>query len=162
MAEFDNEQRKKEKDKFGLDKPIRRWGFFKFDSYRSKLKMMDTALFLFGMKLHRQDGSIEFFDADFSNTLTISNPSFIDKTLNDACMMINETLLNSGYSGKLMEIGQLKEIDDYNLKNIVVRKGLKISLRMNSFPDALEAFYTLSHARYISSDGQSAKFFCKF
>ena len=63
MAEFDSEQRKKERDKFGLEKPIRRKGFLKFASYKSKLRMMDTALFLFGMKLHRQEGSIEFFDA---------------------------------------------------------------------------------------------------
>ena len=124
--------------------------------------MMDTALFLFGMKLHRQEGSIEFFDADFSNTITVNSNYFNDRTLADCCFIINETLLNSGYSGKLMEVGQLKEIEDYNLNNIVVRKGLKISLRLNSFPDALEAFYTLSQASYTSPDGQKVDFFCKF
>ena len=53
MAEFDNEQKKKEKEKFGLEKPLQRWGFLKFADYKSKLRMMDTALFLFGMKMHQ-------------------------------------------------------------------------------------------------------------
>jgi hypothetical protein len=39
--------------KMGLDKFISRGGFLRFKDYHSKLKMMNTALFLFGMKLHR-------------------------------------------------------------------------------------------------------------
>lgn len=38
--------------------------------------MMDTALYLFGMKLYRQEGSIEFFDADFMNTIKIKSKDF--------------------------------------------------------------------------------------
>ena len=33
--------------------------------------MMNTPLFLFGMKLFRQTGHLEFFDADFCNTIII-------------------------------------------------------------------------------------------
>ena len=124
--------------------------------------MMDTALFLFGMKMHQQEGNIEFFDADFSNTLTVYSPFFFDKSLRDCCLIVNETLLTSGYSGRLMEVGKLKEISDYDLNNIVLRKGLQLSLRMNSFPEALEAFYTLTQAQYISQDGERASFYCKF
>ena len=153
MAELDTEQRKKERDKFGLEKPIKRKGFFKFSSYTSKLKMMDTALFLFGMKLHRQVGSIEFFDADFSNTITVYSDYLIDKSLYDCSKIINETLRSSGFTGKLLEVGQLKDINDYDLNNIVVRKGLKISLRLNSFPDALNAFLALNQARFTSLEG---------
>ena len=93
----------------------------KFDNYEDKLKMMDTALFLFGMKLHRQHGNIEFFDADFSNTIIVNTPYFIDKTLADCNKIINESLRLSGFEGDLLEVGQLKDIDDFDLNNIVVR-----------------------------------------
>jgi hypothetical protein len=65
----------------------------KFNSYDGKLKMMDTALFLFGMKLHKQVGSTEFFDADFSNTITVQSSYFTDKTLSDCNKVINQVLL---------------------------------------------------------------------
>lgn len=71
------------KERAHLEKPVARDGFLKFADYNSKLEMMDTALFLFGMKLHRQIGSVEFYDADFCNTLTITSPYFVDKTLAD-------------------------------------------------------------------------------
>ncbi len=38
--------------------------------------MMDTALYLFGMKLYRQKNSIEFFDADFMNTIYVKSDDF--------------------------------------------------------------------------------------
>lgn len=47
-----NEIKRKEKTDMGLEKPIQRSGFMKYQNYEDKLKMMDTALFLFGMKLH--------------------------------------------------------------------------------------------------------------
>lgn len=40
------------KERANLERPITRDAFIKFKSYESKLEMMDTALFLFGMKLH--------------------------------------------------------------------------------------------------------------
>ena len=55
----------------GLDQNISRSGLFKFKDYHTKLRMMSTQMFLFGMKMHRQEGSIEFFDPDFSNALQI-------------------------------------------------------------------------------------------
>ena len=65
------ELRKKEISKLGLDRPVSRSGLLKFKTYEDKLKMMDTPLFLFGMKLHRHYYNIEFYDADFANTLLI-------------------------------------------------------------------------------------------
>ena len=102
--------------------------------------MMDTALFLFGLKLHKQVGSVEFFDADFSNTIIVKTPYFIDKTLEDCNKIINETLRLGGFTGELLEVGSLKDIEDFDLNKIIVRKGLKISIRFNSFPLALQAF----------------------
>jgi hypothetical protein len=61
----------KEKQLLGLDKQILRSGFLVFEDRISKLKMMNTPLFLFGMKLFRQTGHLEFFDADFCNTIII-------------------------------------------------------------------------------------------
>lgn len=98
---------------------------------------MDTSLFLFGMKLHRQVGSIEFFDADFSNTLIVKSQYFTDKTLEDCNKIINEVLRISGFTGELLEVGKLRDIDDFDLNKIVVRKGLKISVRFNTFSQAL-------------------------
>jgi hypothetical protein len=98
-----------------LERPIKRDAFIKFKSYESKLEMMDTALFLFGMKLHNQQGSIEFYDADFCNTLTISSPYFVDKSLADCQKVINESLRLSGFSGSLLQVGTLKDIDDFDL-----------------------------------------------
>lgn len=43
----------KEKQLLGLDKQILRSGFLVFEDRISKLKMMNTPLFLFGMKLFR-------------------------------------------------------------------------------------------------------------
>lgn len=44
--------RARERYHLGLDREVGRSGFLQFDSYLSKLKMMDHPLFLFGMKLH--------------------------------------------------------------------------------------------------------------
>lgn len=65
----------------GLDNQISRSGFIEFNSYLEKLKMMSTPLFLFGMKLFRQQGFVEFFDADFCNTILVTSKAFTDKTL---------------------------------------------------------------------------------
>ena len=56
-----------------MDKVVSQEFLIKFKDYRSKLKMMDTALYLFGMKLYKQEGSIEFFDADFMNAIQIKS-----------------------------------------------------------------------------------------
>ena len=139
-AEVQQEFKKRERQILGLDKPVQRTGFLRFNSYESKLRMMDTALFLFGLKLHKQVGSVEFFDADFSNTIIVKTPYFIDKTLEDCNKIINETLRLGGFTGELLEVGSLKDIEDFDLNKIIVRKGLKISIRFNSFPLALQAF----------------------
>ena len=99
------EFKKKERQTLGLEKPVSRTGFLRYNSYESKLRMMDTALFLFGMKLHKQIGSIEFFDADFSNTIIVKSQYFTDKTLADCNKVINETLRLSGFTGELLEVG---------------------------------------------------------
>jgi hypothetical protein len=84
--------RRKERVLKGLDKEINRSGLMIFEDYESKLNMMNTQLFLFGMKLHRQHGSLEFFDADLCNNLQVSADVFIDKPLYDCCQLINELL----------------------------------------------------------------------
>jgi len=94
--------------------------------------MMDTSLFLFGIKLHREPGSVEFFDADFSNTLDIKSIAFNELTLGECCKIINEALKVGGFSGKGLSVGLLKDIDNYDLAQILVRRG-KVSLRFNSF-----------------------------
>ena len=100
---------------YGLEKPITRTAFIKFKDYESKLQMMDTALFLFGMKLHQQVGSVAFNDADFSNTLTVTSPYFISKTLQEVNNIVNEVLLLSGFTDELLEIGVLKDIENFDL-----------------------------------------------
>ena len=45
--------RKKEKKLLGLDRQVSRSGFLVFEDRLSKLRMMQTPLFLFGMKLYR-------------------------------------------------------------------------------------------------------------
>ena len=91
------QQESKEFDRVNLKKAISRNGFIVFKDYESKLKMMDTALFLFGLKLHRQEGHVKFHDADFLNTLYIQSVLFEDQTLGDCCRLINEVLSNAGY-----------------------------------------------------------------
>jgi hypothetical protein len=56
------------------------------------MKMMNTPLFLFGMKLFRQNGHLEFFDADFCNTIIIKQDDFVDLSLREVCGIINEML----------------------------------------------------------------------
>ena len=119
--------------------------------------MMDTALFLFGLKLHRQEDHIKFYDADFLNTIQISSTLFYDRTLGDCCNMVNEALNNFGFSGSLFEVGQLREIDDFKLSEAMVGRNhkMRISLRFNSFSEALEAHLVLSNARHIGATGAS-------
>ena len=60
--------------------------------------------------------------------------------------MINEILVNSGFTGRLFEVGQLREINDFDLRNTLIGSShkMKISMRFNSFSEALEAHGTLS------------------
>ena len=81
----------------GLDREVSRSGFLSFDSYESKLKMMDHPLFLFGMKLHGMQGAVEFFDADFCNTLVIKSDLFDGVTLGRVSEMLNQILLFKGF-----------------------------------------------------------------
>lgn len=81
----------------GLDREVGRSGFLQFDSYLSKLKMMDHPLFLFGMKLHGMQGAVEFFDADFCNTLVIKSDLFDGVTLRRVCEMLNQVLVQKGF-----------------------------------------------------------------
>jgi len=83
--------------------------------------MMDSDLFLFGMKLARQHGNVEFFDADFSTTLLVASPTFSENTLLGCCEMINQRLLQNGFDSETLAVGKLKGIDDFDLGNIVVR-----------------------------------------
>ena len=68
----------KELERSHLAKAVTRKGFIRFQDYSSKLRMMDTAMFLFGLKLHRQDDHVKFYDADFLNTIQVSSPLFYE------------------------------------------------------------------------------------
>lgn len=63
--------------------------------------------------------------------------------------MVNEALNNSGFTGNLFDVGQLREIDDFDLRQARVgsNRNMKISLRFNSFNDALEAHFALKNAK---------------
>ena len=136
--------RKKEKKMLGLDRQVSRSGFIVFEDRIAKLKMMQTPLFLFGMKLYRQNGHLEFFDADFCNTVLVKSEALVDLTLRDVCNIINEMLQKSGFEGELLKIGTLKDLEDFDLGKISVRRDYQISLRFNTFYDALNAFQCLS------------------
>jgi hypothetical protein len=53
MVSLKSELSQKNTERKGMDKAVGRTGFIKFKDYESKLKMMNTPLFLFGMKLHQ-------------------------------------------------------------------------------------------------------------
>lgn len=95
---------------------------------------MNTPLFLFGMKLFHQIGHMEFFDADFCNTVLVKSDQLVDKTLREANSIINEMLLKAGFEGNLLKLGKLKDLgDEFDLGKILIRKDYQISLRFNSF-----------------------------
>jgi hypothetical protein len=62
----------------GLDRAVSRQGFIYYKDYLTKLKMMDEPMFLFGLKLFDMPGAVEFYDADFCNTLVIKSIFFED------------------------------------------------------------------------------------
>ena len=96
--------------------------------------MMSTPLFLFGMKLFRQQGFIEFFDADFCNTITVQSNSFTEKTLGECCNSINSLLVKAGFKGKLLHVGNLKGLGDgFDLKKILVREDFKVRIFLSTF-----------------------------
>ena len=51
--------------------------------------MNDTPLFNFGLKLYDMPEAIEFFDADFCNTLVVRSDHFENLTLAQVAAMIN-------------------------------------------------------------------------
>ena len=76
------------------------------------------------MKLFRQTGHLEFFDADFCNTIIIKQDDFVDLTLREVCGIINEMLQKTGFDGDLLKIGKLKDLgDEFDLGKILVRSG---------------------------------------
>lgn len=95
--------------------------------------MMDTALYLFGMKLYRQKDCIEFFDADFMNTIYIKSEDFNGKTLQACCNFINEYLFARGAQETQFKVARLSNLEDFDIGGVVVDEGCEIALRMNSF-----------------------------
>lgn len=63
----------------------------------------------------------------------------------------------------MLEIGTLKDISDFDLRKILVRKNLKISVRFNTFSHAMEAFKAISKSKYINPiTGNAETFKCTF
>ena len=89
----------------GLDKPVYRSGFITFDDYTTKLKMMDHPLYLFGLKLYDMPHAVEFFDADFSNTLVVRSDGFEDMSLRECCSWLNSALSGGGFKGADLMVG---------------------------------------------------------
>lgn len=136
--------RARERELRGLDRPVARSGFIVFDDYVTKLKMMDHPLFLFGLKLYDMPGAVEFFDADFCNTLVIQSDVFDRVTLRECCQMLNQVLIRHGFMGELLQVGRLKDIsEDFDLNKILVRRDYKIQLRFDDFEEARSAFHAL-------------------
>ena len=126
--------RERERELMGLDQPIYRSGFITFDDYETKLKMMDHPLFLFGLKLYDMPGTVEFFDADFCNTLVVRSDLFEGQSLADCCRWLNGALSSNGYHGPELQVGQLKDItEEFNLNDIVLKAEFKVQLRFTDF-----------------------------
>ena len=70
----------------------------------------------------------------------MKSEALVDLTLRDVCNIINEMLQKSGFEGELLKIGTLKDLEDFDLGKISVRRDYQISLRFNTFYDALKAF----------------------
>ena len=109
--------------------------------------MMDTALYLFGLKLYRQQESIEFFDADFMNTIYVKSDEFQGKTLNACCNLINEFLSAHGYDGNLLKVVNISNLQDFNLGEVIVDDTNQIALRMHSFTHTLKIKQAFAQAR---------------
>jgi hypothetical protein len=109
--------------------------------------MMDTALYLFGMKLYRQKDSIEFFDADFMNTIYVRSDEFKGKTLQACCNIVNEYLTAHGTVGTNFKVVRLTNLEDFDLGGVVVDEGCEIALRMNSFQQTLKIKQAFAQAR---------------
>lgn len=59
--------------------------------------------------------------------------------------MLNEYLVKAGFTDDKLVIGNLKGIgNEFDLNNIVVRENYKISIRFNTFENALNALKALS------------------
>lgn len=140
----------------GLDEPVLRSGFLTFGDYQQKLRMMDHPLFLFGMKLYDMPEAVEFFDADFCNTLVVKSDQFENISLARVMQILNQYLNQNGFTGSQLTIGQLKDVSsDFKLENIVVKADFKIQLRFNSFPEALAAYEALEKVAVPSESGKT-------
>jgi hypothetical protein len=151
--------RARERQILGLDREVARSGFITFDNYLTKLRMMDHPLFLFGLKLHGMQGAVEFFDADFCNTLVIKSDLFEGITLSRVCEMLNQVLVGGGFQRDNLQVGKLKEVaEGFDLNSIVVRAEYKISLRFLDFDEAFKAYRALKAIHLESGpEGQDGK-----
>ena len=77
--------------------------------------MMDHPLFLFGMKMHEQQDSVEFLDADFCNTLIIKSELFDEQSLQAVNLFLNGILVRKGFMRQVLEVGKLKDVGDFDL-----------------------------------------------
>jgi len=75
---------RKGKQMKNLEKGIFINGLLRFEDYESKLKLLLSPAFKFGMKFYDQQKNIHFADADFGNTLSIQSKDFDNKTLVDS------------------------------------------------------------------------------
>ena len=57
---------------------------------------------------------------------------------------MNDVLKDSGFTSDLLTVGRLKNVDDFDLSKILVRNDYKITIRFNTFKDALNVFEMLN------------------
>lgn len=67
-----------------LDRGIFMNGMIEFESYEAKLKFLISPAYRFGMKFYDQQWNINFSDADFANTLSISSKKLHKNSLSYA------------------------------------------------------------------------------
>jgi len=133
---------KKGKQMKNLSRGIFLNGLLKFNDYESKLRFLTSPVYRFGMKFYDQQKNIHFSDADFANTLSIQSKKFDNRSLSDACKIINTVLLSSGFSSEdLCTIGNLKAMADVQLENVLVRPNTNVSVRFHNFYEAREAYH---------------------
>ena len=58
--------------------------------------------------------------------------------------MLNQILIRHGFLGKLLDVGQLKDIsEEFDLNDILIRSEYKIQLRFEDFEEAKSAYHAL-------------------
>ena len=65
-------------------------------------------------------------------------------SLKECCDILNQSLVQNGSMGSLLEVGKLKDVsEEFELSNIVLKSEFKIQLRFLNFREAYAAYNAL-------------------